>query len=284
MTVPRWLLEATMALGLSLDASSARGQTPTTDAGAPAGQGPMDYGALDAILRAAVRSNGVDYGVVRARVADLSRFHDGLATVGPRATPARFTTSGQRRAYWLNAYNATVLRGIAEAPAGLRSVQDVSPDFGFFRRRRWRIDGRELTLDQIEHGELLDVFHDPRFHMALNCGARSCPALRASAYDPARVDRQLDEQATRFVNSAGAVALDEAAHRVTVVQLFEWFARDFERPVPGRRPTGVRGPIAFVYAFAAPPLRARLTAACGADGSGCTLVHSPYDWGLNSSR
>lgn len=274
---------ALCAAALALSAP-ALAQNPAGDGGPATTSAPMDYRPLDAILRAAVRPTGVDYGAVRARLAELRAFHDGLAAVGPRSTPARFTTSGARRAYWLNAYNATVLRGVAEAPAGLRSVQDLAPDFGFFRRRRWSIDGRELTLDQIEHGELLEVFHDPRFHMGLNCGARSCPPLRASAYDPARVDRQLDEQSSRYVNAPGSVVIDEAAHRVTVVQLFEWFARDLERPVPGRPPSGARGPIGFVYSFAAPALRARLTAVCGADGAGCTLAHPPYDWALNSSR
>jgi hypothetical protein len=249
----------------------------TTDAGAG-----FSWAPLAALLRASVGPGGVNYTLLRQRALELRTFHDSLASVGPRSTPAQFSTPAARRTFWLNAYNTTVLRGIVDGPAGLRSVQDLAPDFGFFRARRWRIDGRELTLDQIEHGELLDVFHDPRFHMALNCGARSCPPLRAGAYDSHAVDRQLDEQATRFVNGAGSVTVDAGAHRVTVVQLFEWFASDFARPVPGHAPSGATGAISFLYTFAQEPLRGQLAAACGPTGAGCQLAFNPYNWSLNS--
>jgi hypothetical protein len=289
----RWTSLALTLAVVALDAAAQprrRPVRPRPDAGTPPTTATPDAGAapgfswapLDGLLRASVGAGGVSYATLRQRAQELRTFHDSLAQVGPQTTPAQFPTPAARRAFWLNAYNTTVLRGIVDGPAGLRSVQELAPDFGFFRARRWRIDGRERTLDQLEHGELLDVFHDPRFHMALNCGARSCPPLRAGAYDPRTVDRQLDEQATRFVNGTGNVTVDAAGHRVTTVQLFEWFAADFARPVPGHPPSGATGAISFLYTFAQEPLRAQLLAACGPTGAGCQLAFNPYNWSLNS--
>ncbi len=239
---------------------------------------------LDALLRAVVRPRGVDYTALRARLPELVSIHQWFATHGPRATPAEFPSPNARLAYWLNAYNATVLRGVAEAPASMRNVLTYLPDNGFFRARRWRVDGRDLTLDHIENAEVRPVFRDARVHFALNCAARSCPPLRAGAYTAARVNPQLDEQARRYLNSAGAVTVDASAHRVRATQLFEWFREDFVAAAPPRaRGVGPTVP-GFIYAFAAAPLRASLEAACGADLTACTMESAPYDWSLNDAQ
>jgi hypothetical protein len=252
---------------------------------ADAGAAPANpYAGYDALLRSVVRPAGVDYAAVRARLAELRAFHAWLATHGPSSTPVEFTSAGARKAYWLNAYNATVLLGVAEAPATMNNVLTYLPDNGFFRARRWRIDGRERTLDQIENTEVRPVFHDARVHMALNCGARSCPPLRANAFTPGAVDRQLDEQTTRYLNAPGNVTVDAAAHTVRVVQLFEWFRDDFAARVPGRAAYTFAGALGFIHSYASPALRARLEAACGADGGACTLAYAPYDWTLNAAR
>ncbi|TAK30172.1 MAG: DUF547 domain-containing protein [Myxococcaceae bacterium] len=229
------------------------------------------YGAL---LRAVVRRGGVDYAGVRERLGELRLIHAWLGEHGPTATPAAFASANARKAYWLNAYNATVLLGVAEAPATMRNVMTYLPDGGFFRARHWRLDGRELTLDAVENREVRPVFRDPRVHMALNCGARSCPPLYDGAYVPGALDRQLDALARGYVNAASNVAVDEAARAVRVAQIFEWFRDDF---------AGAGGVVAWLRSYAAPTLRAALEAACGADAGACTVRYRRYDWSLNSA-
>lgn len=267
---PRTLLVALLALSLPASAQ---------DAGAP--DGPA---RLDALLRDTVRPAGVNYAALRARLPELRAAHQWFATHGPRSTPAEFPTANARLAYWLNAYNLTVLRGVAEAPPSMRNVLTYLPDSGFFRARRWSVDGRELTLDHIENTEVRPVFRDARVHFALNCAARSCPPLRAEAYVSARVNAQLDEQARRYLNRPGAVTVDAAARTVAVTQLFEWFRADFLAGAPPRaRGVGATVP-GFIIAFASPTLRAALESACGADLTGCAVNHTEYDWSLNEAR
>lgn len=260
-----------LALALALTAPFAHAQS---DAGAP--DGPARY---DALLRAVVRGNGVDYAALRARRDELVAVHTWFATHGPTATPAEFASRSARLAYWINAYNVTVLRGIVEAPASMDNVLTYLPDGGFFRARRWRLDGRERTLDEVENREVRETFHDPRVHVALNCGARSCPPLRAGAYTAAAVDRQLDEQARRYVTAPNAAVVDAATHTVRVSQLFEWFRDDFRGPF---RAGGVQlgGVVGFFVAHGATALRT----ACGDDAGACTLTFAPYDWSLNRAR
>ena len=229
------------------------------------------YGAL---LRAVVRGNGVDYAALRGRLGELRAIHGWLGDNGPTRTPGAFATADARKAYWLNAYNATVLRGVAEAPPTMRNVLTYLPDGGFVRARRWRLDGREMTLDAVENREVRPVFRDPRVHVALNCAARSCPPLYGGAYVPAALDRRLDALARAYVNAAGAVAVDPTARTVRVTQIFEWFRDDF---APGG------GVVAWLRRYAAPLLRRRLEAACGADAGRCTVSYRPYDWALNAA-
>lgn len=238
----------------------------------------------DSLLRALVHPDGVDVRMLRGRLAEVQSLHAWLADHGPHATPTLFATPAARKAYWINAYNLTVLRGIGEAPASVDNLLTWLPDGGFFRARTWSVDGRARTLDQIENTEVRPVFHDPRVHMALNCGARSCPPLRAEAYVPARLDAQLDDQSRRYVNRDNAVRVDEAHHTVSVSQLLEWFRDDFALAVPGHPRSPMAGALGFVHVFAAPPLRARLEAACGTDGGACTVAFDRYDWSLARSR
>lgn len=255
---------------------------PVADAGTPSPSADPWIG-FDALLRATVRSTGVDYAALRQRIGELRALHGWLATHGPTATPEAFRSANARLAYWLNAYNAAVLLGVAEAPASMGNVLTYLPDNGFFRRTRRRIDGRDLSLDDIENREVRGVFHDARVHFALNCAARSCPPLRAGAFHADRVSAELDEQARRYF-AGDRVALDDTAHTVRVVQLFEWFRDDFAARVPGHTPSTVQGPLGFVHAFAPEALRRRIEATCGADGARCTLAFEPYDWTLNRAR
>jgi hypothetical protein len=239
---------------------------------------------FDALLRATVSSSGVNYGTIRTRIATLRTVTEWFATHGPTSTPAEFRSSDERKAFWINAYNAFVLLSVAEAPSSMRNVLTYLPSNGFFRARRHRIDGRELTLDELENRQVREVFHDARVHVALNCGARSCPPLRAGIFHARTLNRELNQQATSYVNTAGNVTVDAATHVVSLSQLFDWFSADFAAAIPSQPPSGVSGPLKFVYAFASPALRAQLTAACGADGAQCRIEHRAYNWELNSAR
>jgi len=144
-------------------------------------------------------------------------------------------------AFWLNCYNAGTERLLAERPELYESR------WRFFRAPALSVADHPLGLDTIEHGILRgsrskyglgylprllpDSFEhryrlaavDPRIHFALNCGAASCPAIRA--YEPAAVDDQLDTATRAYLD--GTVEYDPDAGVVRVPRVFRWFPGDF---------------------------------------------------------
>ena len=147
-------------------------------------------------------------------------------------------------AFWLNCYNAGTQLLLETHPqryeSPLRMVR-------FFLAPAITVGGTDLALDRIENGLLrsgrskyglgylpkflVTAFEhryrldgcDPRIHFALNCGAESCPAIRA--YEPDRIDKQLDTATRSYLDST--VEYDSDAGTVTVPRVFLWFRGDF---------------------------------------------------------
>jgi len=154
-------------------------------------------------------------------------------------------------AFWLNCYNAGTQRLLAERPGLYESPLRM---LRFFRARCLNVAGTGLSLDDIEQGILrgrskyglgylprlvVDTFEvlyglddlDPRIHFALNCGAASCPAIRA--YEPAAVDDQLELATEVYLDST--VEYDPGAGTARVPRVFLWYRGDFGGPRGIRR-------------------------------------------------
>ncbi len=147
-------------------------------------------------------------------------------------------------AFWINCYNAGTQLLLDERldlyESPLRFVR-------FFHASAITVSGTDLPLDRIENGLLrggrskyglgylpkvyVTGFErryrlsdcDPRIHFALNCGAESCPAIRA--YEPDRVDQQLDLATRAYLDST--VTYDPASGVARVPRVCLWFRGDF---------------------------------------------------------
>jgi hypothetical protein len=85
----------------------------------------------------------------------------------------------------------------------IRSVWDFGKVFNNpFRKRFFKMFGRDYSLDMIEHDTIRarGTYDDPRIHFAVNCASVGCPMLREEAYVGERLERQLDEQTARFLS------------------------------------------------------------------------------------
>ncbi|MBW2461785.1 MAG: DUF547 domain-containing protein, partial [Deltaproteobacteria bacterium] len=131
----------------------------------------LDAGPWQRVLTAHARGGGFDYAGLRAdpeRLADLNRFVEAVGAMN----------DDEGLASWLNAYNALVVHAITTRYP-LDSVRDVD---GFFNTVTHSVAGHSRTLDHLENQIIRPRFHDARIHFALNCGARSCPALSPRAF------------------------------------------------------------------------------------------------------
>lgn len=235
----------------------------------PASGVQVDHSSWDAVLKArtAPGPNGVarfDYDALAADRIGLDTYLEKLAAVQVSALnrPAQF-------AYWANLYNALTVRLIIDHP-GVESIRDIDISPGLFASGPWdaeliTVQGQALTLNQIEHRILRPIFQDPRIHYAVNCASIGCPDLRAEAFDPARLDVQLDEQAAAFINHRRGARIDGDGN-LHVSSIFVWFREDF-----GGTDKGV---IEHMLRFAKGALRGHLIVLD-------EIAGDDYDWQLN---
>ena len=181
----------------------------------------VDYGTYAELLQAHVRDGVVDYAGFKA---DEARLDDYLARNG-RVNPESLSRE-DRFAYYINAYNAWTIKLILTGYPGVKSIKDL----GSLLQSPWKkpfvkIDGRTLTLDEIEHSILRPQFKDARVHFAIVCASKSCPPLMAQPYRGAVLDDQLNRVTTAFLNRPGNYRLE--GDRFEVSSIFKWFGEDF---------------------------------------------------------
>lgn len=190
-------------------------------------------------------------------------------------------TQGFRLAFWINVYNSLILDAVVTY-----GVEDrIRP--WFFLRPAYNIGGLRFSADAIEHGVLranrrhplyrLPLFPqgdprrsvslaevDPRIHMALNCGAASCPPIEV--YDPEQVDRQLDLACRGFINGEG-VEIDMEQNVLRLSRIFDWYQADFG---------GREGVLQFVAQYLREEEQSQRVRA-----GDLMVEYLPYDWSLN---
>ena len=213
---------ATVAIVLAV-ALAAAGARPA------AGQRTAD-GPLDRILDLYVRDGLVYYRALRAERAVLDRYVRAL-----RDVPADFDgwSTGQRVAFWLNSYNALVLRTVVDhypvrGDFPLFPADSIRQIPGAFDDIRHVVAGRALTLDAIE-SSILASLGDPRVFLALGRGAVGSGRLRSEAYSAERLDEQLTAVVEEFATEPWGVVLDRLAETVRVSPIFGWRREAFIR-------------------------------------------------------
>lgn len=110
----------------------------------------------------------------------------------------------EQYAFWLNLYNALVLRLVLSRYLVL-SIRDIgfgigSLGAGPFERHLVAVLGQPVSLSDIRERILWPIFKDPRLHYGLCDAAIGSPNLQPRAFTGERVDRMLDGAALDYVN------------------------------------------------------------------------------------
>ena len=151
-------------------------------------------------------------------------------------------TDTEKLAFWCNSYNAFAQLLLERYPGEYEQSRRR-----FFGHEAISVAGQWLSLDTIEHGILrgsqsnLGLGYLPRLspseferrhriserdwriHFALNCGAASCPPIRA--YEAERIDEQLTLAAESYLTQE--VEYDAASGVARVPRLMLWYRGDF---------------------------------------------------------
>ncbi len=183
------------------------------------------------------------------------------------ATPVSRLNRGEQRAFWINLYNAVTTRIVLDHYP-IRSIRDISLGPGLFSIGPWdakvvRAEGEWLSLNDIEHGILRPIWHDPRLHYALNCASISCPSIPPVAFTAENTERLLEEGARAYVNDRRGVRVEDG--RLVVSSIYRWYRSDF-----GADESAV---LDHLRHYAAPELAAQLARFRAPDGDA-------YNWRL----
>jgi hypothetical protein len=234
-------------------------------------------GALDALLARHVvpHADGVTrvrYAAWKASAADLAALDAWIAEAAARRPSTM--VRGEAFAHWANLYNALTLKVVLERYP-VRSIRDIRSTgvpldpkgwFGPWRTRLIVVEGRRLSLDDMEHEVMRPAFRDPRVHYAVNCASIGCPNLWPRAWRAATLERDLDTAAGAFVNHPRGVTVLQDG-RLRVSSIYAWFREDFG------------GTEAAVVAH----LRRHADAALAARLQGAGIAADAYDWTLNDA-
>jgi hypothetical protein len=183
--------------------------------------------------------------------------------------PKRLASRSERLAFWINAYNVLAI-DLVVRNLPLESIRDIGNLLRpVWKREAGRIDGRPVTLDEIEH-EILRPMGEPRIHAAIVCASVSCPSLARAPYRADRLDAQLDASLARWLGDPRKGSrLDPASGVLRVSRIFKWFAEDFD---------GAGGVLAYLTPHLPEATRRWLAANRGE----AELAYFDYDWSLNS--
>ena len=240
-------------------------------------QGPgLNYAPWDRVLKRFVTETGrVDYRALQASPADLNQFVEQIARRSPLSNPDDFPTRSSQLAYWINAYNALVMKAVIENWP-IKSVRNLGRLYSFFWSRKFVAGGKENTLNNIED-ILRKNLAEPRIHFAIVCASNSCPRLQREAYTPESTERLLDEAARLYFNEPRNLKIDVAHNRVTLPKILGHYHEDFENYVRAHNATITGQPqVDYVRIYANPADRALLDQLRNPK-----VDHFGYDWGIN---
>ena len=245
------------------------------------GQAPASN-QLDRLLDLYVRDGLVYYAALKSARAPLDRY---LATVADEPAGLASWPSGAQAAFWLNAYNALVLRTVIDhypirgtsARYPTDSIRQVP---GAFAARSHRVAGRAVTLDEIEQTILAEL-EDPRLSLALGRGAIGSGRLRSEAYTAVELEGQLTAAVEEFAATPRYVELNRLARTVRVSPIFGWREAEFVGAYAERGWTGSgRTPIERAILTLLEPALFPSERAFLAEND-FTLRYHEFDWRLN---
>ena len=236
----------------------------------------FDHSPWDRVLKKYVTETGrVDYVALKADSGDLDRYVAAIAAHSPVSHPQVFPTRESQLAYWINAYNALVIKAVVENwPT--KSVRNLGKLYSFFWARKFVAGGREYTLNNIED-VLRRKLVEPRIHFAIVCASNSCPRLQREAYTAENVERLLDDAARFYANEPRNLKIEVAHNRVTLPNILGHYHQDFEDYVQAHNATATGHPqVDYVRLYMNPGNRALLDAL-----KNPKVDHFGYDWGIN---
>jgi hypothetical protein len=177
-------------------------------------------------LRDHVRYGLVDYDTLRAVPDPLLRYCALISITGPERTPDEFPGRSQVSAYYVNAYNALVLRAVLSQPADIPTLYDYSLP-RLESEYKFALDGATVTLMDVERKMLEASDGDVRTLLATSRAAMSTPRLPSEPIRAETLDRQLAAAAADALDLPEILHIDHSSRNILVWQEILSHQNDF---------------------------------------------------------
>lgn len=228
----------------------------------------IEHSAWDKLLKKHVKHNGTlnrfDYaGVTSADKNALKQYIQKLE----KTTITNYNRTEQE-AFWTNLYNAVTIDVVLDNYP-VDSIKDIDISPGLFSSGPWgkdlvTVEGKAMSLDDIEHRILRPIWNTPLTHYTVNCASIGCPNLHTDAFTGENIKSLQVQLAKDFINSPRGAQVKQGDLEVS--KIYKWFEADF-----GGSEKAV---IAHLTKYANADLKSKL--------SGITDIDSyEYDWSLN---
>ncbi|MDB5050851.1 MAG: hypothetical protein JWO30_3922 [Fibrobacteres bacterium] len=172
-----------------------------------------------------------------------------------------------QRAFWINLYNAQTVAVVLNA-FPLKSIRDIkmpgSKSQGPWDATLLKMEGKDLSLNDIENGILRTQWKDNRIHFALNCASIGCPNLSPRAFTAANLEAQLEKGAKDYLRSTRGAAFEGEVLKLS--SIFDWYKGDFGKTD--------KEMLEALSRFTGPEMGKRLKEYSG-------KIEYRYDWNLN---
>lgn len=230
----------------------------------------FDFSGWDFLIKKYVQPKTVDGILINAVDYEQLKNDHGFKKLITSLNSVRLSslkTREEKLVFWINTYNIFATKMVTDHYP-ITSIKDA----GSFFRQVWKkpvglVDGRETTLNEIEH-EILRKMDEPRIHVAIVCASVSCPDLRLEVYQVDSLNEQLDDQMRRFLRSSKkGMRIEKKNNRVYLSSIFKWFKDDFKSR---------GGVLKFIGNYVSPEIKKELKR------SGIKISYLDYNWDLNS--
>jgi hypothetical protein len=248
----------------------------------PQAQGDM-HDAYDTMLDTHVRGGMVYYRMLKSSRGVLDRY---VASLDIPKARVEGWGKAEQQAFWINAYNAHVLRTVIDAyPINGRSAQyppnSIRQIPGAFETIKHRVAGQVLTLDEIEKN-VISTFGDARMFLALGRGAVGSARLQAAAFRGSTLEAQLARAVRECAIRSGCAKLDRDMKVLTMTPILSWredaFVATFAskgEPMWANRTPIERAAAAMVYPYLFETEKEFLAA------NTFRMQYGTFDWRLN---
>ena len=171
-------------------------------------------------------SGYVFYNQLKSHGKDLDDYLNFLSSTPPKKS----WSENKEKAYWINVYNANILKMIVEDYSSENAINDNILSLQKEGKSAWdfpfiTIGSKKCSLNDVEHKIIREKFKDPRVHAAFNSASKSGCKVASFILTEDNVDLKLEQLMTEFINDKTKNYI--TANEIAISKIFDWYKDDF---------------------------------------------------------